>query len=187
MRLAVCSRFRVLGLGLAKASKGPVTPHIMCPIKRWEEELAPHRPNKEMLHPERRFQLCPGFGNVLNPDPAQSKSKGPALDSPGTQVADLLPQTPSRASRASRAVAMENVIGMVSAKWAEWDAYVEPLVFTYIEKVSFFRSRWWWQRCKRFLVCLYCQRKAAARSQRPAPQLQALTHHFSHPISCFDA
>ena len=55
---------------------------------------------------------------------------------------------------------MENVIGMVSAKWAEWDAYVEPLVFTYIEKVSFFRSRWWWQRCKRFLVCLYCQRKA---------------------------
>ena len=137
--------------------------------------------HKEMLHPERRFQLCPGVGNVLNPDPAQSKSKGPALDSPGTQVADLLPQTPSRASRASRAVAMENVIGMVSAKWAEWDAYVEPLVFTYIEKVSFFRSRWWWQRCKRFLVCLYCQRKAAARSQRPAPQLQALTHHFSHP------
>lgn len=86
---------------------------------------------------------------------------------------------PSVASVAS--VAMENVIGMVSAKWAEWDAYVEPLVFTYIEKVSFFRSRWWWQRCKRFLVCLYCQRKAAARSQRPAPQLQALTHHFSHP------
>ena len=80
---------------------------------------------------------------------------------------------------------MENVIGMVSAKWAEWDAYVEPLVFTYIEKVSFFPiavvvSKV--QKGLKPLVCLYCQRKAPARSQGPAPTTSSADASLLTPL-----
>ena len=42
-----------------------------------------------MLHPEGRFQLCPGVGNVLNPDPAQSKSKGRTVQARRLPICNL--------------------------------------------------------------------------------------------------